>query len=143
MRTNQYNNQRTFNTPTTGDRAISVLSYLSAGFVGFVWIILAHLSKKNLKPFVKFHVYQSIFISILLFIVTKLAAIIVGILSIIPIIGTIAINLVFFLAQMPLLFGYSLLNFIVLLITCYLIYTAIVGKISEIPWVSDTVKRLM
>ncbi|MFA6988591.1 MAG: hypothetical protein WC197_00845 [Candidatus Gastranaerophilaceae bacterium] len=128
---------------TYGDKIISASTYLTGGFVGFIWIILAYISKKNLKSFVRFHAYQSIFLSILSYLLTIIISILLAFLKIIPFIGTLVLALVFYLAQMPIILGYSLFSLIVGIIVLYLVTTALAGKYSELPWVSDTVKKLM
>ena len=128
---------------TYGDRIISALSYLTGGFVGFIWIILSYISKKNLKSFVRFHAYQSIFISILCYLCTTIIGILLAFLKIIPFIGTLVLALVFYIAQMPVILGYSLLSMVIGGIILYLVITSLMGRFSELPWISDTVKKLM
>jgi len=128
---------------TVGDKIISALSYLTAGMIGFIWIMISQVSKKSLKPFVKYHAYQSIFISIIYYIFSILIGIILAFLKIIPFVGGFALAIVFYLAQWPVFFGFSILHSAMLLILFYLIYSALIGKYAELPWVSDNVKNLV
>lgn len=134
-----YNNMQRANTLTYGDRIISALTYLSGGFIGFLWLIFLYIKKQGVKPFVRFHIYQSIFISILYQVFMIVAGILLSFLKIIPIIGAI----VFYIAQMTIILGYSLPGLFISAVVLYLVLTAIAGKYSQLPWVSDTVRKLM
>ena len=61
-----YNNSYRLNPdkPYFMEKLVSALSYLTMGFVGFIYLVIVILTKKNLKPFLKYHIFQSIFISI-------------------------------------------------------------------------------
>ena len=50
------------------ERILSSLSYLTSGMVGFVWLIITHLQGKSLSSFARFHIFQSIFLSIILYV---------------------------------------------------------------------------
>ena len=50
--------------PTLLEKVISALTYLSAGFVGFVWIIIMAVRRTYPSKFVMFHIMQSIFLSL-------------------------------------------------------------------------------
>jgi hypothetical protein len=125
------------------DRLISAISYLTMGLAGFIWIIISAVTGRYIKPFVKFNVFQSIFISILVYIFKILFSIIYNIVVYIPIIKDIVIYSVFYTAQAKLVFGFSILHFVFILFTVYLAWFAFIGRYSEIPWLSKTVKKLI
>ena len=52
------------------EKILSALSYITAGGVGFVWLIIAAVTKKIVRPFLMYHIMQSIFISILFCLLT-------------------------------------------------------------------------
>ena len=132
-----------FSEPNAAERVISALSYLTAGLVGFIWLIFTYVTGKPPRPFIKFHVFQSIFISILYYLAGIIFGILFSFLKIIPFIGTLMLNLVYYIAQQPIVLGYSILHFVIILIMVYLIITALQGKYSRLPWVSDTIKQMV
>ena len=48
------------------EKIISVLSYITMGIVGLIWIIIAHFYKKSLKYFLMYNITQSMVIAIIL-----------------------------------------------------------------------------
>lgn len=145
MRGSNYNVRQLNPSPGMGDKIISAASYLTGGLVGFVMIILSFITKSNLRSFVKFHAYQSIFISVCAYVIKLVLEILLSVLSIIPFIGKLVLAVVFYVAQMPIpiLLGMSLLQFGIALAITYLVVTTFMGKYSEIPWISDNIKRMM
>lgn len=119
------------------ERLISAATYLTAGGVGFVWLILAAFMKKRVTPFVMYHIMQSIFLSILFFLLSILGELIFVILYRIPL-----INAIPYLINMPLpfIFGLSIVQFITTSVILYLAITSGMGYYSYIPWVSDIIK---
>lgn len=130
----QYNYQ----SPLPIERIISALSYLTMGAVGFIWLILGAVMKQNLRPFIKYHIYQSIFLSLMFFIVSSLLALVLNILSYIPIIK-IAVAALTFLLTTP-VFVFSVIEFVLLAFWAYLVITVIQGKYTFVPWVSNIIK---
>lgn len=121
------------------DRIVCSLSYLSFGLVGFVWIIIGFLMKKNLKTFVAYHVYQSIFLSILLYIIQILFSIIIGFIDVMPFVGPIFVHVVHFFTNPVYFFGLSLINLFLATLVIYLAIGAFFGKYVYIPWISDII----
>ena len=127
---------QTFNKPYPIERILSAASYMTAGLVGFVWWIIAILTKKTVRPFLIYHIMQSIFISMLFFLLSILGQFIFVILYRIPL-----INVIPYLINMPLpLFGLSIIQVITTTIILYLAITSFMGHYSYIPWVSDIIK---
>lgn len=125
--------------PLPLEKIIAALSYLTMGLVGFIWLILGAILKMGLRPFLRFHIYQSIFLSILFFLVSSLISLILGILSYIPFIGSI-ISTITFLISTPIVGTVSILNGLFIIFIAYLIVTSLMGRLSYIPWVSDIIK---
>lgn len=124
------------------DKIISGLTYLTSGVVGFIWIIITYLRRDRLSGFTRFHIFQSIFIYILLYVLGLVFNILTGFVQIIPIIGPLTVNLVYFFRDAPIVLGFSVINFAIITLTVYLSIFAFMGKIGEVPWVTDTVRRM-
>lgn len=130
-------------TPTLFDKLLCAVSYPTMGLVGFVWLIFAMIVGKPPKYFVRFNIYQSIFISILLYLASIIFNIILGLVKIIPFIGSVILFFEFYLLQYPILFGYSLIESAVLILVAYLTISSLMGRCPEIPWVSDNIKKMI
>ena len=52
------------------DRILSALFYCSAGFLGLIYLIFAYLTKRTISDFTLFNIYQSLFISIFMYILS-------------------------------------------------------------------------
>ena len=118
------------------ERVVSAASYLTAGFAGVIWMVIAAIFRKHLTQFLLYHIMQSIFLSIAYFLLTVFARFIYIILYKIPLINAIPyyINM-----PLPFLFGLSLVQGITTTILIYLVITSFMGFYSYIPWVSDII----
>lgn len=126
--------------PEMIERIIAPLSYLTMGMVGFIWLLIGLFTKARLKPFLQYHIFQSIFISLLFAVLSILIGWIANILGFIPIINKIVAQ-VMFLLNMPLLFSYSFIQIVVYGFLIYLAGTSFMGKYSYIPWISDIIDQ--
>ena len=126
------------NKPYAIERILSAATYLTAGMVGFVWLIIAALTKKRVTPFLMYHIIQSIFISILYYLVSILGELIYVILYRIPLVNAIPyfINL-----PLPFLFNFSIIQAFTTTVILYLAITSGLGYYSYLPWVSDIVRQ--
>lgn len=125
------------------EKIVSILSYFFFSIVGCVWLIIGAVTKQNLKPFLKFHIYQSIFLWILLTIVSQLLIGILNILGYIPYLNAFLGFIVFSLNVS--LFKIGNISFSIILIAgvlffLYLSIGVLRGKFSYVPWVSDIIK---
>ncbi len=127
-------------TPYMIERIIAALTYLTMGMVGFIWLIIGLFTKARLKPFLQYHIFQSIFISLAFAVLSILVSWLSNILSFIPIVNRIVAQITFLL-NMPLIFDYSLLQTVIYIFLIYLAATAFIGKFSYIPWVSDIIDQ--
>lgn len=127
------------------DRILSCLSYLTSGMVGFLWLIISHLQGKSLSPFARYNVFQSIFLSIIIYVAGLLLNILASIVQIIPFIGAFVINIVYYLVQypLPLTGGQSLIGIGLIILYGYLAFYALTGRFGKIPWISDMVKQMV
>ncbi|MBQ6515904.1 hypothetical protein IJI31_01860 [bacterium] len=127
------------NEPRMIERIIAPLSYISMGLIGFVWLILATFSKyKGVRPFLRYHIFQSIFLSIAYFLLCKLLGLLLGILSLIPFVNVLVLRINFYL-NMPLIFSYSAIQILCYTVIFYLVVTSFQGKYSYLPWVSNII----
>lgn len=118
------------------ERILSTATYLTAGGVGFVWLIIAAFLRKRVTPFLMYHIMQSIFISILFFLLSILGELIFIILYKIPL-----INAIPYFINMPLpIFGLSIVQIITTTIILYCAIMAGLGYYSYLPWVSNIIK---
>ena len=128
------------NTPYLIERLVAALSYLTMGMVGFVWLIIGLFTKASLKPFLKYHIFQSIFISLGFAVISIFVGWVSNILSFIPFINKLVAQ-INFLLNMPLIFDYSLLQTLIYAFLIYLAGTSFIGKYSYIPYVSDIIDQ--
>ena len=119
------------------ERILSVATYVTAGGVGFVWLIIAAFMRKQVTKFLMYHIMQSIFISILFFLVSLLSELVFVILYKIPIINAIPY---FVNMPLPFIFNLSIIQTITTTIILYLAIMAGLGYYSYLPWVSDIIK---
>lgn len=124
--------------PLLIERLIAALSYITFGFVGFIWLLVGIFTKNSLRPFLKYHIFQSIFISIAYFLLCQFLGLIMNILSMIPFVNQIILQLTFYL-NAPLLFELSLIQIVINAIIIYLAVTSFMGRFSYIPWISEII----
>ena len=136
-----YNNSYRLNPdkPYFMEKLVSALSYLTMGFVGFIYLVIVILTKKNLKPFLKYHIFQSIFISIGYYLLTIFIGLVCNILLFIPLINNIT-TMILYYTTINIIFGCSIIGLFVYAVLFYLVITSFQGKYSYIPWVSDIIK---
>lgn len=125
--------------PVLIEKIIAALTYITFGFAGFIWLLLAIFTKNTLRPYLKYHIFQSIFISIGYFLFCQFLGLIMNILSVIPFVNQIIMQFTLYL-NMPLLFSFSLIQLAIYGVLAYLIVTSFQGQFSYIPWVSDIIK---
>lgn len=128
------------------EKIISVLSYYTFGFAGLVYLIIAMVKKQGLRPFLRYHVFMSIFLSLLIFVVSKVLILVIDILGYIPFVKAVVFSITM-MAQAT-LFSFLGMNFsiVTLFVTGLLTYLsigAIMGKYSYLPWVSEVISYNM
>ncbi len=122
------------------ERIVAALSYFTMGFAGFIWLILGLFTKARLRPFMQYHIFQSIFISIAYFLLATLLGFVLNILSFVPFINRIVAQLTFYL-NAPVFGPYSLIQTVIYAIIIYLAVTSFMGQYSRFPWISDIIDR--
>lgn len=126
------------NEPLMMEKIIASLSYIYA-WIGFLWLLLSFFMKRNLKPFLQYHIFQSLFIAISIFLISAFLGILMNILSYIPLVNLIIMHLSY-LFNTPIISHYSFIEIGVFSVLIYLAITAFQGKYTYIPWVSDIIK---
>ncbi len=130
-----------YNNPYPIEKIISAATYLTAGGAGFVWLIIAAVMKKTVRPFLMYHILQSIFLSIFFFLVSILTNLLLAIVLKIPFISLLVGKLVYYtIVPIPLLFNLSFIQTVTTSVILYLAITAFMGYYSYVPWVSDVIK---
>ena len=132
-----------YNIPSMSERVIAVLSYVTSGIVGIIWLLLAALAKSKLKPFLKYHIMQSIFLMLLYYLAAHLLIFVLNILTYVPFFNAIISTLNFFLNISLLNFGpfhMSIINILIFLFIIYLSYATLKGRYVYVPWVSNVIK---
>jgi hypothetical protein len=125
-------------TPSPIEKIIAIGSYIFP-MVGFVIIIIVALMKKDMKPFLKYHIFQSIFIAFGLSIIAYGLTLLMNMLSAIPVVKNV-ISFVTFYLNTPIVLGFSVITTIYFIVIMYLIIGVIRNSDSYIPWVSDIIK---
>ncbi len=121
------------------ERIVSALSYLTSGFIGFIWLLLGIFTKSSVRPFLKYHIFQSIFLAIAYFLACQILGMLASVINFIPIVRNI-LSMVIFPIMMPLIFGFSILQILIYTFIFYLVATSFMGRYSYIPWISDIIK---
>ncbi len=127
-------------TPYLIERIVAALSYWTMGMVGFIWLIIGLFTKARLKPFLQYHIFQSIFISLGFAVLSIFVGFLSNILSVIPFINKVVAQ-INFLLNMPLIFDYSILQTVIYAFLTYLAITSFMGRFSYIPWISDVIDQ--
>ena len=125
------------------DRLVGVLTYFTFGMAGFIWLLVIYFTKGKLRNFAAFHIYQSIFLGLLLTVVSWAMEYVFIILYKIPFLGTYVEKLFILLVKTPIYLAplnFSILYAVTFVSIAYLSIGAIIGKLSYVPWVSDIIK---
>ncbi len=120
------------------ERVIAALTYLSAGFVGGIWLILAAIMGKNITQFLRYHIFQSIFLSLAYFVITTLLGYLYVIFVHIPLINLIPL---FLNSPIQMFMNLSIIQVFTTLVILYLAITSFLGMYSYFPWVSDIIDQ--
>lgn len=119
------------------ERILSAATYLTVGWAGAIWLIIAAVLRKKVTKFLMYHILQSIFLTLLYVVIQIIMFCIGNIIGHIPIIKNIPllINM-----PIPIAFNLSLIQVFTTSIILYLTITSYMGYYSYLPWVSDVIK---
>ncbi len=124
------------------ERIVAALTYPTTGIIGVIWLILGWITKSQPRKFTLYHIYQSIFLSLAYVVLDYLIRIIANMFAYVPFVNRLIAQILFWF-NMPLLFDYSIVQIFVYSLLIYLTVTAILGRYSYIPFVSDNIKQLL
>lgn len=127
-----------YNSPSLFEKLVAGASYIFP-LVGFVFVIITALLKKDMKAFLKYHIFQSIFIAFTVWIVVSGLGFLMKFVSYIPGVKNVVGIITFFL-NTPLFYGFSIITFLYFLFVIYLIIGVLRGSDSYVPWISDVIK---
>ncbi|MBQ8887048.1 MAG: hypothetical protein IJY61_05035 [Candidatus Gastranaerophilales bacterium] len=128
------------------EKIISILSYFSMGIVGLIWLIIAFVTKKHLKFFLKYNIVQSLVISIFLAIFKLILDIILSVLALIPFLtGAIAtINWFISIKVISIFyFSFSIFELLIYILLIYITIGIFIGKIFYVPILSHIINKTM
>lgn len=117
------------------DRLVSFLSYISAGWFGMIYCIVLFVGKKMPSRFVRYNVFQSIFISLLYFVLSFGLGLILKFLSYIPFLNYLVATITFQFNR-PVLFDYSFVQVFMIALTIYMSVISLFGRRPRVFWVS-------
>ena len=130
------------------EKIISILSYISMGIIGFLWIIFAYKCKRKLKFFLMYNICQSMVISIFLVILKTLVQLIFIIFSKIPFLDPVAgiLNLIISVkiirfSQFGL--SFSIVQLLLFLLFLYLIIGICFSKMLYVPILTKFMQKVM
>ena len=123
-----------------GDRIISVISYVTAGWVGLIYMVILYFVRKPASLFLRYNIFQSIFISFFYFLLCMIFGFISNILLQIPLINAL-VSWFILLFNRPVIFDFSAIQSIVLGLFIYMSVMALMGKFPRVYWVSRIIDK--
>ena len=119
---------------------VSALTYFTMGCGGVLYCIYKYFAKKKITSFVRFNIFQSIFLSLLYFCIALAIGLLMSFLLLIPGIKYLAAQISFLLNR-EVLGAYSIMQIFVFGIVLYASILSALGKIPRIYWVSKIIDR--
>ena len=123
-----------------GDRIISVISYVTAGWAGLIYMVILYFVGKPASLFLRYNIFQSIFISFFYFLLCMIFGFISNILLQIPLINAL-FSWFILLFNRPVIFEYSAIQALVTGLYIYMTIMALMGKFPRVYWVSKIIDK--
>ena len=128
------------------EKIISVLSYITMGIAGLIWIIIAYIYKRHIKYFLMYNIIQSMVIAILLAIFKLIMS--MPILSLIPFFFFISAILNYILSIKIIRFyslglSFSFFEFVIFIILIYIIIGVCIGRVFYVPFLTKLINKVM
>lgn len=120
------------------DRLVAFLSYVTAGWFGMIYCIVLFVGKKMPSSFVRYNVFQSIFISLLYFVLSFGLGLVLKFLSYIPFLNYIVASITFQFNR-PIFFEYSFVQTFMVGLTVYMAVVSLLGRRPRVYWVSKII----
>lgn len=123
------------------ERIVSAISYITAGWGGIICWIIFYFAHIKMTKFMRFNIFQSIFISFAYFVIYSIMCLLFILLSHIPFIQIISgwIQLLLF---KPFIFDYSLLQVCVVAFVAYCVLCSFFGRYPRIYKVSEWINSM-
>ena len=123
---------------TVSDRIVSLLSYITAGWAGLIYLVIIYFRKKHPSHFLRYNVFQSIFISFFYFVLCMVIGFIANLLLAVPFINSV-ISWFILIFNRPLVFEFSIIQIFMICLFAYMSLFALVGKYPRVYWVSKII----
>ena len=114
-----------------GDRIISVISYVTAGWVGLIYMVILYFMNKPASLFLRYNIFQSIFISFFYFLLCMIFGFISNILLQIPLINAL-VSWFILLFNRPVIFEYSAIQTLVMGLFIYMSVFSLFGQYPRV-----------
>lgn len=123
---------------SVADRVVSLLSYITAGWVGLIYLVIMYFRKKNPSVFLRYNVFQSIFISFFYFVLCMTLGFIANLLLAIPFINTI-VSWFILIFNRPIVLEFSIIQIFMIGLFLYMSVFAFIGRYPRVYWVSKII----
>lgn len=125
---------------TAIERVVSALTYVTVGWFGLIYCVILQFQKKRISNYIRFNVYQSVFIALLFFLCCAVFGLIFTILSHIPIIQKF-VSWIQLVLLSPILFDRSIIQLLIGSIILYSAIMSLLGREPRIYWVSKIIDQ--
>lgn len=125
------------------DRLVSCISYATYGIFGVIYLVYAHVTRKNINSFVRFNIFQSFFIVAILALFAYAMNIILKFLQAFGLLGDIIRGFNLFFNGTPIYFGYTISGLIVTILVFYLVLFSFLGKRPFVPYISPIIESVV
>lgn len=126
------------NNVQTSDKILSVLTYITGGTIGFLWMIICAIKKNPVSKYLLFNIYQAIFLGLFIYLSSIILTMIYNILIMVPFIN-ILVNFIYINLFSPIAYSWSLIEILILFLYIYLVIYSVFGKMAKIPWISNII----
>lgn len=120
------------------DRLISFLTYVTVGWAGLICCVILFFLKKTPSHFLRYNVFQSIFISFFYFVACMVLGFICDLLLHVPYLNTL-VSHIYLIFNKPVLYSYSILQIFVIGLFIYMAVFSLLGLYPRVYWVSAKV----
>ena len=128
--------------PDIKEKVGAAVAYLTLGIWGLVWLLISRTTFYDQKSFIRFHCLQSIFIGMLFMFIPQglsiLFSLIIQIISFIPVLNSVSSMLHSIHGLIQTVVQIASLGLII-----YCVVISLYGKYTNIPWVSQSINRML
>ncbi len=129
------------------EKIISVLTYITMGLAGLIWLMIAYFNKKKLKFFLMYNIVQSMIISIFCVAIKLIVDIILEIFARIPFLDFVA-AIIYYVISFKIIrlssgLSFTFFQLILTILLGYIIAGIFMGRIFYIPVLSRFMNKTM